>query len=177
MAIPQAPPVAVEFRIGGTTVDVFWTVLAGVAVYVLGQAVVKFFIEPWHEYRMLVGRIAHAMILYRTANNDPNLVSPVPLEEARRELRSLAGELWQRTYAIPLYGALSRVFRGLPSRPEIREASGNLIGLSNSLGRTEPGADRVSTIRHALHMYDPDASVVVHPSLRERVTKRLPGRS
>src|SRR5215216_1042459 len=95
--------------------DVFWTVVAGAGVLVVGQAVTRFFIEPWHEYRMLVGRIAHAVILYSTANAIPGLASPTPLDGAHRELRSLAGELWQRVYAIPLYAPLSRVCWWLPT--------------------------------------------------------------
>ena len=65
--------------------DVVWTVVAGVAVFSAGQIVTKFFVEPWHDYRMSIGRIAHAVIIYGQAHGDPRFVSTVPVEEARRE--------------------------------------------------------------------------------------------
>jgi hypothetical protein len=160
-------------RQGGGITEVFWTVVAGVAVFVFGQAVVKFVIEPWHEYRMLVGHIAHAVILYSTANANPELVSPVPIEEARRELRSLSGELWQRTYAIPLYGPISRVCWFAPTWQEIREAASGLIGLSNSLGDYRFTGDYIPKIRKGLHIYDPGAYVETKPPLRQRIAGRL----
>lgn len=157
--------------------EIFWTVVAGVAVFVGGQLVVKFFIEPWHEYRMLVGRIAHALILYRTANDVPGLVSPAPIDEARRELRSLAGELWQRTHAIPFYGPLSRVCWWIPTHAEIRAASAGLIGMSNSLGgsleRAFSSSGYVAQVRQGLHLHDPEAAVTVHRSLRDRLSDRF----
>jgi hypothetical protein len=125
-------------------VEIFWTVLASVAVFVVGQAVVKFLIEPWHEYRMLVGRIAHALILHAHVHSNLDLISPVPVEEARCELRSLAGELWQRTNAIPFYGPIPRACRWVPSWPEIEKAASGLIGLSFGLDSFHLKQDYIS---------------------------------
>jgi len=119
--------------------DIFWTVVTGVAVFVVGQAVSRFIIEPWHEYRMLVGRIAHAFILFSTANAIPGLASPTPLDEAHGELRSLAGILWQQVYAIPLYQTVARVCWWIPTYDDIQVASSNLVSLSNSVGH--PGSN------------------------------------
>lgn len=153
--------------------DVFLTVVAGVAVFVFGQAVMKFLVEPWHEYRTLVGRIAHAVILYSNATDNPMVASPTPVDEARRELRSLAGHLWQRTYAIPLYGPLSRVCWWMPTREEIPKASGALIGLSNSMSGATGRYEYVADVRKGLHLYDPSAAPPVRRPLRARIGERF----
>lgn len=153
--------------------DVFRTVLAGTLVLVVGQVLIKFFVEPWQDYRELVGRIAHATILYRTANADPGLASPVPVEEARRELRSLAGELWQRTYAIPFYAFICRVCWWIPTLQEIQDAASGLIGLSNSFSSPHLRSGYVTKIRQGLHLYDPDAPAIDRLPLCERLTGRF----
>src|SRR5687768_16006383 len=132
--------------------NVFWTVVAGVAVFVVGQIVTKFVVEPWHGYRMCIGRIAHAVVIYGQAHADPRFVGTVPPDEARRELMNLSGELMQRTYAIPAYGLFARLPR-VASWEEVRLASGHLGGLATSLNDV-PGTrhEHIATIRKALRL-------------------------
>lgn len=153
--------------------NVFWTVVAGVSVFVFGQIVTKFLVEPWHEYRMLIGRIAHAVVLYGRAHSDPRFITPLPADEARRELVSLSGELWQRTNAIPFYGLIARIFPGVPSWEEIRLASGHLGGLGNSLN--EVGGTRsehIKIIRQALRLHDPTVALPERRSFKSRILSR-----
>ena len=42
----------------------FLTVFSGTVVFVAGQNVSRFFIEPIHEQRRLIGEIAYVLIFY-----------------------------------------------------------------------------------------------------------------
>ena len=68
------------------------TVVAGVLIFVLGQIVIKILVEPWQQFRELIGRIAHALPVYGHGH--------AGYEEGARVIRSHAGELQQRTYAM-----------------------------------------------------------------------------
>lgn len=49
------------------------TILGGILVFVIGQVVVKFILEPLHEQAKLIGEIANSLIFF--ANVGPGLVS------------------------------------------------------------------------------------------------------
>jgi hypothetical protein len=154
--------------------EVFWTVVAGVGVFVFGQVVVKFFVEPWHDLRMCIGRIAQAVVIYGQAHGDDRFVSTVPVEEARRELMSLSGELLQRTYAIPGYGLYARLFPRLASWQEIRDASGHLGGLAKSLDQVGgTRSEHIANIRGALRLHDPTQPLPVPHTNWHQLSKRL----
>jgi hypothetical protein len=44
------------------------TVITGVIVYVAGQIVSKFLIEPYQEYRKVVGEIVFALVFYASVS-------------------------------------------------------------------------------------------------------------
>lgn len=138
------------------------TVLGGIIVFVTGQIVVKFLIEPFHIYKKLVGEIADSLVYF--ANVGPavhdlylqQLENTADLENPRAEmegkrlkmilerdwermdtaqiiLRQQASQLMGVTNMIPLY-KLWAFLRILPKQEEIIKASSNLIGFSNSTG-------------------------------------------
>src|SRR5215218_7318334 len=49
---------------GGSSNTVLTTVLAGVAVFVLGQIAQRFFIEPIQEQRKVLGEVTFAVLYY-----------------------------------------------------------------------------------------------------------------
>jgi len=144
------------------------TVFSGISVFVAGQIIVKFLIEPFYDYRRLVGEIADSLILY--ANVGPGLhdlyLSQLEeaeekvenprrgiieerlkeiikndykrIDESKQILRQQASRLMGTTNAIPMYSLWS-VFRIVPSRKDIIKASTDLIGLSNSTGKEGTG--------------------------------------
>jgi hypothetical protein len=114
--------------------QIFWTVLSGVSVFVIGQLLVKFAIEPIHEYRKLCGEIADALIFYANVSahyTDTGMPKEL-LDEAQRTYRRLAGQLYARAHVIRLYPVWSLV-RLVPRRKDLAKASNNLIGLSNNV--------------------------------------------
>ena len=126
--------------------QVFWTVLSGVSVFVIGQLIVKLAIEPIHEYRKLCGEIADALIFYANVSvRYTNTGMPKELqEEAQRTYRRLAGQLYARAHVIRLYPVWSLV--GLaPRRKDLAKASSNLIGLSNNVFDLSVDASRAKS--------------------------------
>lgn len=137
-----------------------FTVLGGIVVFVTGQMIVKFLIEPFHNYKKLVGEIADSLVYF--ANVGPavhdiylqRLENAVELENPKAEmeekrLRMIIERDWERMDAaqnvlrqqasqlmgtanmIPSYN-LWAFLRILPKQEELIKASSNLIGFSNS---------------------------------------------
>ena len=113
--------------------EVFYTVLSGVAVFVLGQIFIKFFIEPIHELKGLKGEIADALIFYANvpAGGRVDLVVK-PSEDFRR----FSSQLMAKKHMIPLYN-LWAILGVVPNKDQILKAHGALIGISNGLFSAE----------------------------------------
>lgn len=139
-----------------------FTVLGGIAIFIAGQLAIKFFIDPIHAYKILIGEISYSLIYF--SNVGPGLIETYfqqlenasKLDEPRKQiaeerikglilddwkdikdakisLRKQASELMSTTNAIPFYRFWA-FFRLLPKLDDINKASANLIGLSNSVG-------------------------------------------
>lgn len=124
------------------------TALLAVLVFVVGQAVLRFVLEPVQEQRRLIGEVAHALLFY--GNRGPYGFTPEELDETRDHLRGLAGRLRASLFNIPSYDALARL-GWVPKRADVIEASTQLVGWSNSLKREDGGGlDRRSLIADKL---------------------------
>lgn len=156
------------------------TAVGGVTVFVIGQLVAKFLIEPIHEQRKLIGEIAATIIFYSNVgagveqhyfdqikaidkSEDPqkeilierykNILTShwARSDEAATTLRRQATELLGKTHAIPFYGLLSRL-RQVLKLENITAASSELIGMSNST-RGEAGfSSRIENIIWLLNL-------------------------
>src|SRR4051812_330712 len=108
------------------------TLIVGVILYVFGQWISKFVIEPVYEQRKIIGEIADALIYYANVAPFENSSTKERVPEASANLRKLATSLMATTYLIPAYGFLSR--RDWVRKIEdINIASRCLILLSNSV--------------------------------------------
>ena len=122
-----------EFRIVLTAcLTAFGTVVSGAVIFVFGQLVGKFFIEPIHEQSKLIGEIANSLIIYADLYANPGTGRPEAMDEAATVFRQQASQLRVTSRSIPWYG-LWVFLRFVPKRVNIIEASRNLIGLSNSI--------------------------------------------
>lgn len=113
------------------------TILGGISVFVVGQIVSKFLIEPIHEQSKIIGKIADSLIFYANLYSNPG--SNIPREEsdeASRTIRQQASQLMAKSHAVRWY-RLWQFFRVVPRYDDIVEASKNLIGLSNSFRHGE----------------------------------------
>jgi hypothetical protein len=134
---------------------VFSTVLSGTLVYVLGQIILKFFIEPVQELKKTIGVISHSLIERGNVIGNPGL--GLQGFETEQELRNLAARLRSHLYLIPRYSATAQIFR-LPPPPKILAASGALIGLANGVNKPDPhrfNAQSLKIVCNSLGIYEP----------------------
>lgn len=110
------------------------TVFGGIVVFVAGQLIAKFFIEPIHEQRRLVGEIEYSLIFYANLYSNPGLGKPEEMDKASDMLRQQGSQLLARTRAITWYGVW-QFFNIVPKHADVRDAAASLIGLSNSIHR------------------------------------------
>jgi hypothetical protein len=116
------------------------TVFAGFVVFVLGQIVQRFVLEPIQEQRRVIGEIAHALLFYANVHYEDSVEEYekmseqriLDLEETRKTLRGLAGRLQTSLWTVPAYDALARV-GWVRKKDDVLVASKNLVGWSNSL--------------------------------------------
>lgn len=109
------------------------TIFGGVLIYVAGQISLRFFIDPYHEYRKIVGEIADALVYY---GNVSGASREERWQEASTIFRQKASLLRVRAYAIPCREWFGKI-KLLPSWDSIMRASTALIGLSNSVSGTD----------------------------------------
>ncbi len=87
------------------------TALAAVLVFVIGQIIVRIFIEPLQEQRGVIGRIAHALIFYHGISKDAPGDRPTreQVAAAQTALRGLAADLRSTLTCLPWYRGFSIV--------------------------------------------------------------------
>jgi len=105
------------------------TVLAGVLVYVLGQAIVKL-IEPALSLRTLIGKIAGDLVMY--ANRAETVASAV---DRMKLFRRHASDLFQSTATVVGYEFFTLI-RILPAKSDVEKAASLLISYANSQSAT-----------------------------------------
>jgi hypothetical protein len=120
-------------------ITIFSTVLSGVSIFIIGQIIQKFIIEPIHKQKEIIGDIANALIYYANLYSNSTLENESKdseiskkREEASEKFRKLGCQLISKTHLIPYYETLS-ILKIVVKKQNIVEARGNLIGLSNSM--------------------------------------------
>ena len=131
------------------------TVSVGVVVFVLGQVVSRFMIDPMAEQRRHIGEIGDALIFFADVCANPlqdvtsrQRVEEIPpkYEEAGVVLRRLGSQLMAKSNAIPLYGLLA-FLRFTRSWDSVLEARRGLTFLSNSVVRGDPVKNDEARVR------------------------------
>ena len=111
---------------------IFWTVISGVIVFVLGQIILHMFIEPIQEQRKIVGEIANVTFYWANAWRRTDLTGEALtehikfLEDASDSVRKIASRLQASTSIIPMYGALEKC-HCVVRRPTVRYVYNLLI--------------------------------------------------
>jgi len=116
---------------GPALITAVLTIIGGVIIYVTGQIISKFFIDPYHEYRKTVGEIVSTLVYYA---NVSARTKEDRQHEASSAFRQKAARLLASTEQIPLYDWLARRrWIRLPPRESVDNAFRGLIGLSNAV--------------------------------------------
>jgi hypothetical protein len=132
MAESEVPQMMSDFeRITLTSV---FTVLVGIFVYVVGQLLSKFFIDPIQELKKVIGEVQFNLALYAPVISTSLARSQERSDKASEAFMKSSCDLLARVNAIPLYRALSARFPCfLPSREAVTAAAKALRGLSHSV--------------------------------------------
>ena len=113
--------------------------------------------QPFLAYRAIRADIARCLVLYANVPSYSGAKhEPIPLRtyEAHMKYRELASELAVFENTITFY-PLWAACKIIPTRKELNEAKGNLIGLSNSVGdrdQYDAVSKRENTIRRLLRI-------------------------
>lgn len=115
------------------------TILGGTFVFVLGNIIVKFFIDPIQKQKETIGEIFDALTYYANIYTSPKshfIGMNAPQKESyiktQPAIRRLATLLESKTQMIPWYNLFSRC-NVVPPIENIEKAHKSLLGISNSI--------------------------------------------
>lgn len=116
---------------------IVWGTFGGITVFVVGQLLAKFFIEPLHELRKAVGEVRFNLAFHAPTIHTPIGRSKEASDKAREALMKSSCDLIANLHAIPAY-SLTRLlaFGVLPYRKAIEDAAVQLRGLSTYVHET-----------------------------------------
>ncbi|MBA3872320.1 MAG: hypothetical protein H0X30_24520 [Anaerolineae bacterium] len=120
-----------------------FTAFFAVVVYVVGQFIQHFLLEPIQEQRKVIGDVAFAIVFYANAGIIFTEEDIATKQKDKAEIRKLASQLRATLYTVPFYSVLA-FLRIVPKRNALMKASGSLIGFSNSLG--EPHSSKTTEL-------------------------------
>lgn len=114
-----------------------FTISGGMVLYVIGQLLSKFFIEPTHELKKAIGEVRFNLAFHAPIIHTPIGRTAERSEKAYEALMKSSCELLARVNAIPFYSRLSNLSRGfLPPKQAIVDAAVQLRGLSTYVYET-----------------------------------------
>ena len=105
--------------------------LGGLTVFVVGQLLARFFIEPLHELRKTVGEVRFNLAFHAPTIHTPIGRSKETSDKAREALLKSSCQLMANLHAVPCY-EVTRLFAfgALPCSKAIEDAAVQLRGLS-----------------------------------------------
>jgi len=128
-----------------------FTIFGGVFVYVCGQLVSKFIIEPIHDFKKLLGEIRYTILFHK-----PELYTAVAgdkerCDKAHEAFRKASSDLVAKADAVPFYDRLAYGSRGfLPRKTAVEEAAKWLRNLSSAVYKD----DRSDNYKVVAKVYD-----------------------
>ena len=128
-------------------------IIGGVLILVIGQLLLKVFIDPILKLRAIKGSIVDSLIYYDKFYSNPGVITQDDRQKTSHALRRFGSELTAKTAVLPWYRFWS-LLRFVPKLSDIRKAHINLIGLSNGLspGDAHDNRECVQKIKEALHL-------------------------
>lgn len=122
-------------------------IASGVLIFVVGQAFLRFVMEPVQELHKLRGEVTSALIYYANVYISQEKLEP-RADEGARLYRQQASKLMALISATPFY-RFWHYFRIVPRYQDAVAASRELIGLSNYIyvGKSETGEGSYSARR------------------------------
>jgi len=110
---------------------IIWGMFGAVGVYVLGQLLSKFFIDPLYELRKAIGQVRFNLSFHSPTISTPIGRSTEASDAARDALRQSSSDLIAKLESVPLYLAVRLLsFGTFPPRKDIEAAAVHLRALS-----------------------------------------------
>lgn len=133
--------------------SIFLTIISGVTVFVIGQIILKLFVEPWQIQRECIAKISNNLLLYANVYGTINSTNSEETKIISIEIRKLAAELIASCNRIPFYEQITKT-KIFPSLEIILKVQKNLIGLSNSLnsGDSNRNQEKAKEIKNLLNI-------------------------
>ncbi|MEK9178705.1 MAG: hypothetical protein AAB801_02910 [Patescibacteria group bacterium] len=122
----------------------FLTIISGVTILVLGQGIQKFILQPIQDLRFWIGQISHKVKFHSNVLTNARLPKTL-VTVARGDMRDLSCNLEARYLVIPFRKPLSFI-GAIPKNEDIKEASQQLIFLSNAGGEEGGGVKNAEAI-------------------------------
>ena len=117
------------------------TIFGGLILYVIGQLLSKFFIEPAHELKKAIGEVRFNLAFHAPIIHTPASRKPERSQKAYEALMKSSCDLLAQVSAIPFYSRLSGLSRGfLPSKQAIVDSAKHLRGLTTYVHETDSKA-------------------------------------
>lgn len=112
--------------------NIFITIVAGVSVFVLGQIVLKWLIEPIQEFRRLKGEVLFHLASEHEVIHNAKAIDEDAAHQVGAVLHDLGARLHATLSLIPMYPYSRKLFL-LPKAEQIRLAAERLRLISNSM--------------------------------------------
>lgn len=124
------------------------TIITGVLVYVLGQIIIKFFVEPIYEQRKAIGDVLDMLIFYGIIYVNASNFDKQQHDEVAKAMREKSSLLRVRTYAIPHYDSLANLGIVL-ERKSIHAVCKSLNAISHDVYDKDPSMKMYEEAREA----------------------------
>jgi hypothetical protein len=121
------------------------TIFGGLLVYVIGQLLSKFLIEPTQELKKAIGEVRFNLAFHGSVIHTPASRTEDRSQKAKDALMKSSCDLLARVNAIPFYYGVAKLSLGfLPSKEAVLDSAIQLRGLSTYVSET--GANANSSI-------------------------------
>lgn len=147
----------------------FFTVLAGVFVFVMGQIIVQVWLDPLQKLKAAIVDVSEVLAKHEGAIISLSTAPPEARRVISQDMALMSVRLSGRRELIPLYESAKLIY-ALPSQTKIHEAIGSLNAISNYVVGTHENAGILASycnqeIRDALGLYV-DPAKRLNPSLK-----------
>lgn len=115
--------------------EIFSTIVTGVAVFILGELILRLFVEPIQELKKLQRQLIEDMSFYARIYYNATIDTPefrMKIYDVSNLLRKNAVQIESIIYIIPFYKYLAKM-KLVPNSKEISIINANLIGISNTI--------------------------------------------
>lgn len=121
---------------------VFLTAAVTLGLYVIGQLLSKFFIEPAHELKKAIGEVRFTLAFHAPVIHTPIARNEERSQKAYEAIMKSSCDLLAKVEAVPFYCFLSKLSCGfLPPERAVVRAAIDLRGLSTHVHETNGKAN------------------------------------